>query len=86
MILAAGGAVRPSARLGDSVQRLGVLDAGEVADFLVLGDGLDDPADDLAALRDHAKTGIAYPAATAKVAYYACVVLFSWLATFGTIG
>lgn len=30
--------------------------------------------------------GVAYPAATAKVAYYACVVLFSWSATFGTLG
>ena len=27
--------------LGDPVQRLGVLDAGEVADFLVLGDRLE---------------------------------------------
>lgn len=30
--------------------------------------------------------GVAYPAATAKVAYYACVVVFSWSATFGTLG
>jgi hypothetical protein len=30
--------------------------------------------------------GVAYPAATAKVAYVACVVLASWSATFGTLG
>ena len=30
--------------------------------------------------------GVAYPAATAKVAYYACVVVFSWSVTFGTLG
>jgi hypothetical protein len=32
------------------------------------------------------ESGIAYPVTTAKVAYYVCVVLFSWSATFGTLG
>jgi hypothetical protein len=32
------------------------------------------------------ESGAAYPVATAKVAYYACVVVFSWSATFGTLG
>jgi len=29
--------------------------------------------------------GVAYPTVTAKAAYYACVVVFSWSATFGTL-
>lgn len=32
------------------------------------------------------ETGNAYPLAAAKVAYYSCVVLASWSATFGTLG
>lgn len=31
------------------------------------------------------ESGAAYPAATAKAAYYACVVLFSWSVTFGSL-
>lgn len=31
------------------------------------------------------EAGVAYPVATAKVAYYACVVLFSWSVTFGAL-
>lgn len=42
--------------------------------------------DDIPRIAGPASVDIAYPAGTATVAYYACVVLFSWSATFGTLG